>query len=427
MKTLTTFLLAAAAALGTVQEARIDPEAFTRARAAFNDSRLEQARALYYEACSEVVERAGPQLPECLVSMGAAAARTGRLDEALSLVTRALGVSEPRSTTGVSARYHLAAIYQNLDRLPEAKEAAVQAVTAARAIFGDDHPDTLRSIALYGQILVRSGESKSGEELLRGALQVARFRESSLSEIVFLQGELAIALVFRGALGDAVPLIQDNLKMLSANLDPIHPMLADTLLELAAIYRRSGNVSRAVPLTRRAVHIYEMSGGPDCLELAVALTEQGLEGLADRSPLSAERLLQRALDILEKRLPPNHSQVLAIQYDLVLALIAERRYAKAEPLLRGLIERGRGHIPQSPDLPVHLATLAQLYMRSKRPAEGIKTYDECVSLFERQNRLTSEYRAVLLAYAAALRQRDRSASQQLELRAKLLPQGKHAR
>src|SRR5689334_18829468 len=115
--------------------------------------------------------------------------------------------------------------------------------------------------------------------MLRSTLEDAVSLNLPETEIVFLQGKLAIALLQRGAVAEATALRRRNVQLISATVGPLDPMLADSLLELARALRLSGDSARAEPLLRRAVYIYEQSHSADSFELAAAYREQGLEAL----------------------------------------------------------------------------------------------------------------------------------------------------
>jgi len=100
--------------------------------------------------------------------------------------------------------------------------------------------------------------------------------------------------------------VYDALAIREKQLGPEHPDTAQSLNNLAELYRAQGKYEQAEPLYQRALAIREKQLGPEHPYTATSLNN--LAGLyrAQGKYEQAEPLYQRALAIREKQLGPEH-------------------------------------------------------------------------------------------------------------------------
>ncbi|KAK9826624.1 hypothetical protein WJX74_006438 [Apatococcus lobatus] len=98
-----------------------------------------------------------------------------------------------------------------------------------------------------------------------------------------------------------------------AALGPEHVDVAESLSNLAILYNQKGDMTKALPLYERALHIWEAQKGPEHPEVAHTLTDLAVLHLEQGRDELGRPLLERALRIQEKALGPDHPDVMAIR------------------------------------------------------------------------------------------------------------------
>jgi len=133
---------------------------------------------------------------------------------------------------------------------------------------------------------------------------------------------------------------------------------------------RAGKYSEATPLAQRALEIREKTLGPDHPEVGVSLINLANIYQSQGRYADAEPLDKRALAIREKAFRPNHPDVATALSDLAVLYWRQGRYAEAEPLdKRALAIRERALGPEHPAVAVSLINLANVYQSQGRYAD----------------------------------------------------------
>lgn len=261
------------------------------------------------------------------------------------------------------------------------------------------------------------GETVTARALLdRGAEKIDNFSADPLPQARLMA---TVGVVYRklGLYGEAAPLLEGALARREENLEPNHPDVASSLLELAQLRFQEGQFDAAEPLARKALTIREAALGPEHTDTATSLNlladihrRQGNQDLAEplllRSlpiherafgrdhPKVAETLnslailywtqgrhqesaplFQRALKIWERSLGPDHPEVAAILSNLAGVYRDQGAYDKSEPLYRrtlALRETALG--PRHPAVGYSLCNLAVLLRRQNRFEEAEELY-----------------------------------------------------
>jgi CHAT domain-containing protein len=142
----------------------------------------------------------------------------------------------------------------------------------------------------------------------------------------------------------------------------MHPLVAQSLNNLASLYQAQGAYPKAEPLYVRALNIRQKALGPMHPLVANSLLNLALLYLNQGGYAKAEPLLVHALDIREKALGPMHPDVANSLDNLALLYLNQGGYAKAEPLLvRALDIDEKALGPLHPDVASTLIDLAELY------------------------------------------------------------------
>ncbi|MEI2781231.1 MAG: tetratricopeptide repeat protein [Candidatus Competibacter sp.] len=187
----------------------------------------------------------------------------------------------------------------------------------------------------------------------------------------------------RGRLAEAEPLFERALAIREQALGPAHPDTAESLNNLAALYRDQGRLAEAEPLLQRALAIFEKALGPDHPDTATDLNNLALLYRDQGRLAEAEPLYERALAIREQALGPDHPDTAQSLNNLALLYRAQDRLAEAEPLCeRGLAIRERVLGPAHPDTALSLNNLAGLYRKRGRLAEAEPLFERALAIRE---------------------------------------------
>ena len=108
---------------------------------------------------------------------------------------------------------------------------------------------------------------------------------------------------------EAIPIIESVLSIYEKNLGPDHPLVANSLNNMALLYYFLGDYAQAEPLYRRSLIISEKAYSPD--HALVATTLNNLAELYRKfgNYAQAGPLLKRSLTISEKAYGPEHPDV----------------------------------------------------------------------------------------------------------------------
>src|SRR5215510_12710182 len=96
--------------------------------------------------------------------------------------------------------------------------------------------------------------------------------------------------------------------------------------------RQAGKYDEALPLIQRAIELREKTLGPDHRDLASALNGLAIIYDIKSEYAKSEALYQRALRIIEKALGPDNPEVLGILNNLAMVYQNKGEYAKSEQL-----------------------------------------------------------------------------------------------
>lgn len=162
------------------------------------------------------------------------------------------------------------------------------------------------------------------------------------------------------------------------------------LQEAHRLYAESGRLERAFkfdeafPLVERALEIRERVLGPDHLEVAAAVNSLAVLYWRKGDFANAERLYQRARTVYEKSLEPEHPYIASSLGGLALVYDNKGDFAKAEPLFQQALsiwEKALG--PEHANVSRVLNSLARLYRDTGAYAKAERLYQRDVAAKEK--------------------------------------------
>jgi tetratricopeptide (TPR) repeat protein len=412
-----------------------DPDTLTSmsdlALAYQDDAKLDLAVPLAEDALKLRKARLGPDHPTTLTSMhnlAFAYQAAGMLHRALPLAEDALklrkarlGADHPDTLISMG---NLAGAYQRTGQLDRALPLYEEALRLLKARLGADHPLTLTGMGNLGWGYQAAGQLDKAvplyEETLK--LQKARLGADHLQALITMNN-LAIAYQAAGQLDKAVPLYEETLKKTEAKHAPDHPRTLQSMGSLAIAYQAAGQFDKAVPLYEKTLEKAKATLAPDdpfiltimgnlgtayaqakqsekaaatlaafadgmrnqvpkdSPQFAGVLAQVSLELLECGQPTAAELLLRECLAIREKT-QPDVWTTFNTRSMLGEALLGQKKYAAAEPLLLegydGMKAREKAIPPQaSARIPEALERLIEFYTVTDQPDEVKKWRTEC--------------------------------------------------
>jgi serine/threonine-protein kinase len=330
-----------------------------------------ETRRIAFGESNSVVANSLSSLGECLYLEGKDNEAEPALREALAIYRR-LGPN-----LGSDAREYLARVLEKKGDYLEATQLLSESVEIDRHNGGPDSPDYTMALHNLGGALARLGDFYGAEARLRESLATERrVLGNGHPDLGYPLNLLGTTALDEGDWQTAEPLLRESLAIWS-KLGANHPLRATGLRNWGRVLQAKGRYSEArqyfrkaliatqrslPPDTYRATRIYyyltllefdagryaeaetlarqtlsaqrEVPGGesaPDTAWTMIALAETRV---FQHDPQGAEPLLRRALEIFEKKLPPQYPPIMTAQIRLGEALIAEGKAPAAEPILR---------------------------------------------------------------------------------------------
>jgi eukaryotic-like serine/threonine-protein kinase len=334
-----------------------------------------------------------------------------QLERVLELRRKVLGDENPDTLSTIN---DLAVLYLRQGRFAESESLQAKVVEARRRLLGEENPVTLYDEGNLAYLYMNQGRFEQAEQLLIKILPAQRrvIGEQHV-DTLFTMSNLALLYRAEGKYAQAEPLAVEVLQSRRRVLGEEHPDTLSSLSILAQVYQGEGRYSEAEPLfgkvleVRRRVlgeehfstlvsmnylaDLYRVEGkdaqaeafysevlerrrrtlGPDHPDTIRVMASLGQMRLQQHDYKKAETFLRQALNTQEKK-NPDSWQRFDSQSLLGAALVGQRKYAEAEPLLLsgydGLIQR-KASIPQGSRSAVKQAgdRIVQLYERWRKP------------------------------------------------------------
>jgi serine/threonine protein kinase/tetratricopeptide (TPR) repeat protein len=346
---------------------------------------------------------------QLLTVIGRTYQRMGYLDKAAPVLDRALAAGRASahgdSVVVAQALNDLGVLKRVMGDLAGAEPLLRESLGARRRLLGNGHPDVAITLVELSRTARDAGRFDEAESLAREALAIRRaaFGEEH-NETATSKSDLGLLLLRRGDLAGAEPLLRENVATTERLMGARHPNTASAKASLASVMLVRGDAAGAERLLREAVDVDKEVFGADRPEyaqmlnnLAGALEAEGrfqeAESLFDEALRISERnfpathprvltyttnrarvrierghaaetedVLQRVLAARQQTLPAGDWRIAQAQSLLAAALMAQRRFAEAEPLMLAA-ERGLNALPgaEGDERRANRARLVQLY------------------------------------------------------------------
>jgi serine/threonine protein kinase/tetratricopeptide (TPR) repeat protein len=379
-----------------------------------------RAVALYEEVLPATKIVFGPKHSSTcatLNNLGSAYLKSGELDKALPMLEESYRVMKdtvgPTHPDTVACMGNLAHAYKLAGKLELAQLLFKEALELFRAKLAPDHPHVLSCMNYLGGAYRDDGKPEKALPLFEENFRLtkAKFGPHDPKTLGCMNNLAAIYWSLK-QLDKSVPLYEETLRLKIEKLGRDDPDTQLTMANLGVNYKDSDRVEEAIPLLEEAYRktksiprlswiagyledAYAKAGKkakivelrmdmlgdarkqvpPDSAKLAIQLVTHGVSFLQRKYFVEAEPLLRECLALREK-LEPDAWTTFNTQSMLGGALLGQKKYADAEPmLLKGYEEmkRREDKVPKNnPRIPEAIDRLIELYTATDKPAEAAK-------------------------------------------------------
>ncbi|MBA4348538.1 MAG: kinesin [Thermodesulfovibrio sp.] len=263
------------------------------------------------------------------------------------------------------------------------------AILLSQIVFGEDvikkELDEARKLNQKAEKLYSQGRYNEAINYIKMSLDIV---EKALGiehpDVAESLHNLAVLYRLTSRYSEAEPLHKRSLEIYEKTLGKDHPDVATSLNNLAELYRITGRYAEAEPLHKRSLVIREKTLGREHPDVATSLNNLALLYASTGKYAEAEPLHKRALEIREKALSKDHFDVATSINNLAELYRVTGRYSEAEPLYKrslGMIEKILGS--EHPDVATSLNNLALLYESTGRYSEAEPLYKRSLAIKEK--------------------------------------------
>jgi eukaryotic-like serine/threonine-protein kinase len=389
----------------------------------------DRALALYEETLALMKSKLGSDHRDTVDTMNSVAhcyQTAGKLDRALPLFEGALALAKSKLGSNhrdaLSTMDNLANCYEAADKFDRALPLYEETLALKRSELGPDHHSTLttmnnlaggyrlaghldRAFPLYEETLTRL-KSKLGSDHpdtlttmnnLAGCYWVAKRLDRSIPlfeeclkltrvksgedhpETMLVKANLGVNYRDAGRLAEALPLLEEANRAV-----PKYFTLRFVRGQLLDAYIKAGRNDKAATLAKETLTEDRAALPAGSPQLAGALAQAGSSLLKLKNWTDAEPVLRESLTIRETKVPDDW-RTFSTKSLLGGALLGQKKYAEAEPLLRagyeGLKQRAEKIAPDRKDLPGEaLDRLIELAEATNNPDDAKAWKDEKAKL-----------------------------------------------
>ncbi|MFQ5502350.1 MAG: tetratricopeptide repeat protein [Phycisphaerae bacterium] len=301
---------------------------------------------------------------------------------ARNLYERMFGEKHPDTLRSIS---NLANLYRLQGRYDEAEVLHLQTLGTQKEALGEPHPDTLNSMHGLALVYEDQGRYAEAESLYLRTLEMQRRvlgedHPDTLGNI----DNLANLYMRQGRYAKAEPLYLKTLERRNRVLGKEHPDTLDTMNNLANLHRRQGRYAEAERLHLKVLKTRQRVLGEEHPRTLSSMINLGIVYAIQRKYADAEPLFARALEIQKRLLGEEHPDTLKMMNNLAVLYHSQGRYADAVPhYLKVMETRKRVLGDEHPDTLKMMNNLAALYFQQGRYTEAEPLYVEALTIQKR--------------------------------------------
>jgi serine/threonine protein kinase len=298
--------------------------------------KLDRALPLFEETLALQKSKLGPDHPDALTSMNNLALgykAAGKFDRALPLFEEAIALMKlklgPDHRNTLTTISNLASGYEAAGKLGRALPLLEETLALQKSKLGSDHPDTLTSMNNLARVYWSSKRLDRSIPLFEECLKLRRVKSGEdHPDTIWVKANLGVNYMDAGRLAEALPLLEEANR--AVRKDPTLRWVRGQLLDA---YIKAGRNDEAGALAKEMLTEARAALPAGSSQLAGMLAQAGLLLLKTKNWTEAEATLREALAIREAK-EPHDLRTFNTKSMLGGALLGQKKYAEAEPLLK---------------------------------------------------------------------------------------------
>jgi eukaryotic-like serine/threonine-protein kinase len=277
----------------------------------------------------------------------------------------------------------LGGIAQNLGKLDQAETLLDRALELRRTAFGPDHPDVARSLVASGQLVSARGRYDDAERQIReGLAMLRRHLPRNDSEVSRAISALGRVLENAGRYPDAIRELEEAVR-LQTGRPGLEGDLSASLTELANCHFYTGQYAKADELNQKVLEVDRRLYGPRHPHVADDMINLGAVQLETGNYAAAEKWNREALEIMNAWYGPDHPETASAQTILARSLLRlERRDEARELLSRALVTQERVYGPVHPRVASTLNELGIVARDQGRLDDAAADFGRMAAIYE---------------------------------------------
>jgi serine/threonine protein kinase/tetratricopeptide (TPR) repeat protein len=295
------------------------------------------------------------------------------LPVAIKLRKRVLGEEHPDTLLSVAS---LTSLYIGQGRYAEAMTLLLQAEEISKRVLGEEHPTTLACMSNLANSYWQQGRYAEAERLYLRTLENRRVLGEKHPTTLASMINLGSLYRDQHRYAEAETLMLEALEIHKRMLGAEHPSTLASMSNLADLYQAQGRYDEAEPLYLQSLEIQKRVLGEEHPRTLACMTNLGVLYRNQQRFAEAETLMLQTLEIVQRVLGAEHPGALQNLSNVAILYHAQGRYAEAEPLMLQAIEiQERVLGAEHPARLGMLSNLGSLY-------NSMELFDDAAQMFE---------------------------------------------
>jgi len=295
-----------------------------------------------FELCKANLGEDHPDTLTCMSNLAAGYSNAGQLEKALPLLEEdfelckaKLGADHHETLVSMSL---LAAGYSNAGQLKKALPLQEKVFELSKAKLGEDHPDTLGFMNNVAWSYLEAGQKEKALPLQEKVFELQKAKlGADHPDTLTSMNNLALGYEATGQLEKSLPLQEEVFELMKAKLGEDHLNTLECMRNLALSYYEAGQRDKSLPLLKKVFEREKVVFPPNAPRLAGTMAQLAHFYLEVGNYRQAESKARDCLAIREKAMP-RHWLTENTRSLLGGALLGQKKYAEAEPLLLAAYE-----------------------------------------------------------------------------------------
>jgi tetratricopeptide (TPR) repeat protein len=302
--------------------------------------------------------------------------------EVMETSKRVLGDEHPDTLTSIA---NLASTYGDQGRWDEVEELEVEVMKTSKRVLGEEHPDTLTSIANLASTYGDQGRWDEVEELQVEVMETSkRVLGDEHPDTLTSMNNLASTYWNQGRWDKAEELQVEVMKTRKRVLDDEHPSMLTSIANLASTYMNQGRMGKAEELQVEVMKTNKRVLGDEHPDTLISMNNLALTYMNQGRWCEAEELQVEVMETSKRVLDDEHPYTLSSIANLASTYGDQGRWDKAEELQVAVMKTSKRVLgDEHPDTLSSMNNLASTYWDQGRWDEAEELQAEVIETRKR--------------------------------------------